>query len=325
MHPPFKIQEIIMKLKTTSILALAASSVLLTACGGGGGGNSNVIASSDDPVIISPVDSGNGDPYDLGSLSYAFSREYSGRTEGVSVSPQASVTVYYNDAGVEIAYGIDHTADNVQLSFVGTDYETNDYSEDNTFRVIGTADGSTFVAFANVEEQGLEHMNYGVWEERSEDINTLSHSSAFAGGELATNMPTSGSATFVGHYVGTETTDDFQSLFAYKGDVTFDADFANNKVNNFVATADYVNNLNGDWTPVVTNDYDFSGTDYDVSEGHFNGEITSQRFIAEIDGFFFGENADEAGGIFQGQEIDGTDMWDDVGNRVHGSFGANKQ
>jgi hypothetical protein len=185
-------------------------------------------------------------------------------------------------------------------------------------------DGSTMLAFANTDAQDLEHVNYGMWAERN-SVEVGNISGAFAGGELTANMPTTGSATFAGHYTGLETTNDYSSRFAYKGAVTFDADFANNKVNNFVATADYVNNLNGDWNPVVTNDYDFSGTGLDVSGNKFSGTITSQRFVVDVDGAFFGDSAVEAGGVFEGAEMDNLGNIIPLGNRVHGSFGANKQ
>lgn len=125
----------------------------------------------------------------------------------------------------------------------------------------------------------------------------------FYNGNPTKTMPTTGTASYNGHFIVTgDISPAFDDEDYVTGTAQFNADFANKTVTGSMK-ADMLQPIN---------------VDAKINGNSFTGSATSTSFVgkAEVDGKFFGDNAKELGGVFN--------YLNDQDNAWGGAFGASQ-
>ncbi|AUI65139.1 MULTISPECIES: Slam-dependent surface lipoprotein [Glaesserella] len=273
----------------TKLSLTLLAGIVLTACGGSGGGSSSNSASS-----VQPIDTSSSTATSNNSTS-------SPSNTTSSNSTNSATTVSNSTGGTYVFSGID---DNVT-----TTYKVLNDASDLNFIVV---DGQKIrVAYSNITSGSWTTINNtSVCCGKFTDVRFGAIGSTgpnekdyiFYNGNPTQSVPTSGSATYTGHFIITGNHPvAFEDEDYLKGNVNFTANFS---AKTLAGNLTDVAGLN----PISVNTQ--------ISGNSFTGEANSSDFAtkAVVEGKFFGENAKELGGIFK-----------DNGSTWGGAFGASKQ
>lgn len=258
----------------------------LGACGGGGGtgsgstGGATGLGADDQPFTVT---------------GQAISAQFTSTGIGAFSGPNALTvngSADTNDDGPD------------QIEFI-TDGTTTTFTQpaiDERSRLNGRmleeedADGTFFIATDVNEDTEFEHTAFGLWTQfPGADADPVPGQPIHAGvvGIPVSTLP-SGSATYSGNSVGVINTATDVAITV--SDVTVNTDFSSVTVASFGTLAQATT----DGSPVVPRgDLDFTAT----------GSVTGTSYAAtggtmQVNGAFYGPNAEETGGVFQGTQGD---------------------
>lgn len=212
---------------------------------------------------------------------------------------------------LEMAVDQDISIDDIDIP----DYDVSvDELEDGKFIVLETETdfGEARVAVATPAENGFEYQTFSTWASRietSSGVNGMLGAANVGVKTAAADIPSSGTATFKGKAMGEYVSPDAVSLMT--SDATLNANFANRSVSFTTANT---RSQEGS-----RNDLNLNGTmSYSSGSNEMSGTVrTEGGMTGDVDGRFYGPNAQEAGGTFS--------VRGDGDERYLGGYGANKQ
>jgi len=300
-------------------LLLASTAVLtLSSCGGGGGGSSSSLTQ----ITFS----------DWNSITKPSQVNLEGIATDVSYSTDAGVTkiTSVTNHGVDstATASIDYRSDNTisKINFV-TNNANVTFNENGTDTIGDSgnvvygydAAGTKFVIASDPLNAGnnWNYQTFGIWETGrgtgSGTAGAISVGVATAG----SSIPTSGSATYSGHFGGASSDVNGVDVIT-TGGASVVADFANRSLAFSTTGSKYVSPIASSPSWINKSSLDMSGTlTYSAATNSFSGSV-SDSFIGSgtANGKFYGPNAEEIGGVFS---LTGA------GTRIHaGAFGAKK-
>lgn len=266
----------------------ALAGVMLVACGSGGKGGNSADDKSGTAVkpIVTPSTTGkteNKSAVKPTTNNTAEAKPSSNTTGGVYV-------VSGSDEKKAVAHKDLNNADNLNLIVV----------EGKTIRVAYQDKGIYAGTWANVGAVSsccgkFSSVKFGAIQSQNENEKDY----IFYNGKPTQDMPTSGKATYAGHFIISGDIPQLEEEDYFKGSAKFDVDFGSKKLTGELTQ----NNLK----PI--------NVEAKVSGNAFAGSAGSPDFDSQatVEGKFFGKGAAELGGIFK----DGKNIWG-------GAFGAAK-
>ncbi|MBO9478464.1 transferrin-binding protein-like solute binding protein [Shimia sp. R11_0] len=178
-----------------------------------------------------------------------------------------------------------------------------------------SSDGRRRAWLGNAIALDFDHQTFGVWADGVGTTNGSVNVGSFGRRTATADMPVSGTATYLGTSAGVAITTDGRALQTQSQIAITTSDFSNV---NIASTNTYVSNMSGGSTWRGQH-LDFAGTGTisgNRFEANINGVIPfSATSTGDVDGYFYGDNAEEVGGTF---EMNGA-----VGNYT-GAFGADQ-
>jgi transferrin binding protein len=286
--------------RTILSLALLASTA---ACGGGGGGGGGA-----PPAVTGSVPAGQA-AATMPSTDFA-NPQVTMTSSGVSfANGQTSQTV--NDDGQTLSVHVDGMPD-MQFD-LSKDVDNSVFTPDSSPFAQFTktdADGNKITAIKFNDGSQLDATNFGIWQKFDKTTGALVASGAYATGidTPADQMPTSGTATYVGNAAATG--QDGTGSFTLTGSSNVTADFGKRLV-----TTDIGLNK-GDQAFVALHSADGAIA---ANSNKFAGSIQGGGLNGGIQGAFFGTAANQRGAA---GEVGGTFAASGGGTSVNGSFGA---
>lgn len=269
------IMKKLMNTKTRlQFISLAGGIALLTACGGGGSSGSTTITNS--PTPIPNANNNTNNTNNTAVLPDANKTGIHGNIMTVGVGNIASTntaTAKTNEINKVIINGqtLDFTP-----NFTGLNLST------NTLTILDSKINSQVISRVGGGDRQLSYARYGYIKD---GINGTPH--LFAQGEVTTNMPTTGTATYTGNAAHVTSTN--VSLLGAR----FKVNYGNKTISGVIdSKGSPVVNLSG-----TINGNTFSGTNQDIS----------------TQGYFYGNNAAELGGTYR-----------NTNGSISGAYGAKK-
>lgn len=248
--------------------ALLLSVCILTACGGGGGGGGG--SDSAPPATTSPVQTDNGNSGNSG-----------GNNSGTTPEAPATAPVSLTTGGTISGYTYT-TPQGLEYTMRGTGISAGLVQSQGLVRVDGTRVSTTAWCCGR-----MSYTTFGTWT----SFETGQHDVFYTGdATLAANVPTQGTATYVGNGLREST----------RSDATFNIDFGAKTINGNIAAGDTFGSAVA-----------MQGT---LANGGFTGTAQSGDQNGTFSGHFNGPAAEELGGL--AQFADST---------KNASFGATRQ
>lgn len=286
------------------VVGVAAVS-LLSACGGSGGGSNNSTGLSE---LVSFVEDGSADgTYSASGMGV--STRYVTNADGTVTSVETPVSDRNIDASLTFEDG------EIEAISVETPDGTLTFSRSagDTFTVqqgaitAVSADGDRIMVTADPLQQGYEYQSYGTWQTGLTGTTRLAGAGSIGARTSASQMPSSGSASYYGDSTGQVFTDG--EVAVTTSYIAVDTDFDTVEVySSETVTADPI-------TGVITgsrSDLDFYA-EGSVSGTGFAATMDTGTLTGTVDGQFYGPDAAEVGGTFSGTTADSTYI---------GAFGA---
>jgi hypothetical protein len=257
--------------------------LILVGCGGGGGGGSSDSAA----------------PYDVTYEGIAQDGTYT--YDGVSVTSVDDEGV--NSATVKISYRGNDTIEQIAIT---TPTTTVTWDEDNG-AVIDDSDVVVTMTNATDTDIGIiankdhpdidwQYQTFGVWETgRGEPTGTLGATSVGVP-TAGSAVPTTGSATFTG-LTGGIYVDPAGADYITAGEVNADVDFLNRSIDLTTINTQKVNTITADQSSATN--LNMAGTlNYAAGSNAFSGNVSATGLTGSSSGQFYGDNAEELGGVF---------------------------
>jgi len=181
------------------------------------------------------------------------------------------------------------------------------------------AAGTKFVIASDPLNSGnnWNYQTFGIWETGRGTGSGTAGAVSVGSATLGANIPTSGTATYAGHFGGASSDANGVDVIT-TGSASVAADFANRSLAFSTSGSKYVSPVASSPSWISKSTLDMTGTlTYSSATNSFSGSV-SDNFIGSgtATGKFYGPNAEEIGGVFS---LTGA------GTRVHaGGFGAKK-
>mgnify|MGYP001596647146 CR=1 FL=1 len=299
------------------ILFASAAALTLSGCGGGGGSSSSLTQ-----ITFS----------DWNSITKPSQVNLEGISTDVSYSTDAGITkiTSVTNHGVDstAAASVDYRTDSTisKISFA-TNNGTVTFDENGTDTIGDTgnvvygydAAGTKFVIASDPLYSGnnWNYQTFGIWETGRGTGSGTAGAVSVGAATAGSSIPTSGSATYSGHFGGTSSDANGVDVIT-TGGATVVADFANRSLAFSTTGSKYVSPVASSPSWINKSSLDMTGTlTYSAATNSFSGAV-SDSFIGSgtATGKFYGPSAEEIGGVFS---LTGA------GTLVHaGGFGAKK-
>ena len=289
-----------MHFRKTSLAIAVLTAPILSACGGGGDSDNTIAFTSLDSLPDEGTVRLEGQ---ANTASFSVNRNTGDlKLSAVETVGNARLDLARENGGTS---AIIASAGDAEVSF------DTDVSPGNFVRELAgfsSPDGDQFAVFAVGDaNRDYEHQLFGVWiDGRNSNQGNIATASVGSRTDAA-NLP-GNAATYRGQTVGLAQLSDGESYVTDSDLTVTTSDF---RTLNLTSTNTLVENL--DTFAVSSNsDLNFTGT-ATVTGAGFTGTITGTAVNGNIDGNFFGPNAEEVGGVFDSQSGSTTYI---------GSFGA---
>jgi len=281
--------------------------LLLSGCGGGGGGGSSAAVTqttfTDWSSIVKPTQVNlEGIATDISYVTDA------GVTKIASITDHG----YYNSATANVTYRADSTISKLNFD---TYNGAVTFDEDATTDTIGNiniqgagvvygydAAGSKFIISADPLDSAnnWNYQTYGIWETGRGTGSGTAGAVSVGSVTLGSSIPTSGSATYTGHFGGAAS--DVNGVdWLTTGDASVGVNFATRSLDFATTNSKYtspVASSSPSWASASS--LNMTGTlTYSDATNHFNGTVTDgYAGSGAVNGKFYGPNAEEIGGVF---------------------------
>lgn len=283
-------------MKNTILLTSAVlSSIALTGCGG----------NDTKETVLPPEFTG-------------FSQIEANKTYSIPAITSAATVLFNNgivtsgslhdsDLDATVSAEIDESTEISKISINDKNFSKFDFpiiDNTKTWYVSGSNSQNDEIVFDKATDSGNEYQTYGIWntEYNGAGAETVAVG-VFSAGQRTnfSAIPTSGKSTFYGYLEGVFTYE--LSPFAVFADIELGANFQLKSVtfastNSEWNTFDWVNS--GSYPPL-----DMVGSLTYSNENFFSGNVTSDLFYGVAEGYFYGPNANEAGGVINADNLSG--------------------
>jgi hypothetical protein len=307
------------KLLTTAAIALSTSALIGCGGGGGGGGTSPTLSAF---TSWSNVEQGtrvllNGD-------SQEASYTASGTNESITVD---SVTnIQGHASGAELIAGSDSSGNPNFLKLTTAAGTILEFSQQNgaSFEfgpngigLVSNASGTEYIIYTNPYVVGFEYQTFGNWTTGGGTGSGKVGEFSVGAATPVSNMPISGTASYVGLTTGRYVNQNSQSFFSVSS-LEMNADFGAGSLNVLTSGTEIINEVNGQ--TFSADNLNMEGVlTIQPNSNQFSGSVTTRTLATEgldgtASGRFFGPSANEVGGTFQ--------LQNDSGEFHSGAFGA---
>lgn len=297
-------------------VAVLSGTLILSACGGGGGGGT---IPSPTPVETTPFTTWRTDVAGKVIEAKGFGRDinytYScanesdckntGQVTGISPATSTNVTaLFFFDSNGNLTQLWPAST----IGFSGTQI-----AQLNSDFVSGRS-AVAHAIVSNPKSTAWDYQSFGVWESGLDSL-TAGTYSVMSVGAPTTNVPTTGTATFLGDVVGAYVNSGGKG-YAVMADLTVQANFTTQTL----ALSTTNTRISSDWSAfhAPTVNLELSGTlQYAAGTNSFTGELTTGNLTGTSTGTFYGPGAVELGGVFSLRPSDLTSV-----ETYSGAYGA---
>jgi len=263
---------------------------LLSACGGGGGGDSSTLGTNLQAVSVSVSRTGKG--VEVGVSGFNEGSQSVTATSGITNTDNASGGATANSAGSLLS--VTATAAQAVANFSTASGDTFRDARPNTLSLATKADGTAQGAFSKTS--AFDYQSFGAWEQDLDTGGGRIAAVSLGDNTPAAAIPTNGSLTYNGALSGVYLSPTGTRYFT-GGDVELRADFANRDLtfnaSNTILTQNFIDYISGQTLDMQGN------LSFAAGSTEFSGIVSNQvQQNVNVEGEFFGPNADEVGGVF---------------------------
>ncbi len=260
--------------------------LILVSCGGGGGGSSSDGAS----------------PYNV--TYQGISQDGTYTYDGLAFT-SLDVDDEVNSASVAISYRSDDTIEKIAIttptSSVTWDEDNGAEIDDGDVVVTMTNDsGSAIGIIANSDHEDIDwqYQTFGVWETGRANASGTFGAASVGVPTTGSAIPTTGTATFTGLSGGVYIDSTGENDYITASSVSADVDFLNRQVVLTTSDTTKVNTISAVESPAT--DLNMTGIlSYTPGDNSFKGNVSATAMTGSSSGQFYGDNAEELGGVFR--------------------------